>query len=385
MFNLLLALTAGILIGWNFHSFFKALTPPKILRDDFNLSQKTALSKVESNTTIETKELNTTIKKPLSLPISFEMQLKKNLFSDAMRVYQESEEERKVVYREELERFFHDKIMLHPKEATVQLKEYIDIEPNNQKSQQQLVELYQQEKAYDKAIAIVMELLNHSNSAVEQEQYHKEIIRISQIYIDTLIKEEKFQQLIAFLEKQMEYEFGTTFYTFTLAKHYSDTKEYPLAKKLLKEIEFDEEYGERAKALLKKIENQESVKEEYNYQFPLIKEGEQFLLEVTIDDTPLKLLLDTGSSYTLIDETKLPSLTIIDDEVTLQTPAGAITSKLQETQIFKIKDLELKSFKVVTTPFKQQGADGLLGMNFFKQFKFKIDQEKGVLYLHNKN
>ncbi len=52
--------------------------------------------------------------------------------------------------------------------------------------------------------------------------------------------------------------------------------------------------------------------------------------------------------------------------------------------IILVRYLELKEFEFVTTPFKQRSADGLLGMNFFKRFKFKIDQEEGVLYLKKK-
>ena len=383
MFNILLALIAGILIGWNFHSFFMALNPPKIVRDDFNLSYK-PIKKVEFNTSVKKeKEENQTIKKVS--PITFSSQLNNNLFLDAIRLYQKSNEDKKTFYRIQLDSFFQDKIFTNSKEAILQLKEYLKIEPENIKTRLQLIEAYQITEEYNRSIEILIKLLNSSNSAIEQELYHKEIIRISQIYIDKLIKDKNFQQLIAFLEKHIEYEFNTTFYTFTLAKHYTDTKEYHLAKKLLKEIEFDEEYGERAKALLKKIENRGNIEENYTYKFPLIKDGEQFLIEVNIDEIPLKLLLDTGASYSLIDENKLSSLTVIEEEITLQTPAGNIISKLQQAQSFKIKELELKEFKVVTTPFKEKNADGLLGMNFFKKFKFKIDQKGEILYLTKNN
>jgi len=144
------------------------------------------------------------------------------------------------------------------------------------------------------------------------------------------------------------------------------------------------EYGEKAKALLEKIEKIKAKKADYTYKFPLIKEGEHFLISVVIDEIPLKLLLDTGASYTLIDEDKLSSSTILEEEITLQTPTGEIHTKLQQAQNFRVEELELKEFKLVTSPFKQESADGLLGMNFFKQFKFKIDQEEKILYLSKK-
>ncbi|SFV62298.1 hypothetical protein MNB_SV-14-455 [hydrothermal vent metagenome] len=384
MFNIILALMAGILIGWNFHSFFTALTPPKILRNDFNLSSEVnrSINKVEDKIIIN-KESNNSEKN--STKLTFNELLDKNMFSDAIKIYDNSIDEIKTIYRNTLNSFFEDKILINAKEAIIQLNLYLDIEPKNIRTKLQLVNAYKVLKEYDKALAILKKLLENSNSAIEQETLNKEILKTSNMYIDELNKAKDFQQLIDFLEEQIEHGLNTAFYTFTLAKHYINTKkEYPLAIKLLKEIEFDENYGEKAKALLKKLETIETEEVNYTYKFPLIKEGEHFLISVKIDEIPLKLLLDTGASYTLVNEDKLSSLTLLDDEITLQTASGEIQSKLQQAQSFKIKELEIKDFKLVTSPFKQENADGLLGMNFFKKFKFKIDQEEGVLYLSNK-
>jgi predicted aspartyl protease len=380
MFNIILALIAGILIGWNFHAFFISLNPPQILREDFNLS-KTIITSPKKHLF---KESNSSTKKTL-VPITFNSLLNNKHFEKALKKYEQSNEAKKIIYREIIQRFFEKNIYSNAKEASVQLHEYLKIEPQNIQANLQLVEAYKTLKEYDKVLALLRNLLENSNSAIEQEMLNKEIINNSKIYIDELNRTERFQQLIAFLEEQIEYGLNTAFYTFTLAKHYTNTKKaYPIAIKLLKEIEFDEKYGEKAKALLKKIEIIQTEKENYTYHLPLIKEGEHFLIYVTIDEVPLKLFLDTGASYTLIDEEKLSSLTLLENDITLQTPAGEMHSKLQQAQSFKIEELELKEFKLMTTSFKQRTADGLLGMNFFKQFKFKIDQEEGVLYLSSK-
>jgi len=387
MFNILLALTAGILIGWNFHSFFMALNPPQILKNDFNLSLKPVIAKVESNQSVEENRSVKIEVTPTTIPITFNSLLKKNLFLNALEIYKESNKSKQALYRKGLESFFQEKIPLNVKESISQLNEYQNIESNNMKTKQQLIEAYQLIDKHDKAIELLINLLNSTNNALEQEQYYKEIIKVSQIYIDRLLKNKKYQQLIAFLEKHIEYEFNTTFYTFTLAKYYLDTEEHPLAKKLLKEIEFDEEYGERAKVLLKSIESNQTIEDiHYNYKFPLIKKEEAFLIEVTIDEIPMKLMIDTQARYTLIDENKVSSYSIlIENEISLETSEGNITSKLQQTQSFKIEELELTEFNVATAPFKEKGADGLLGMNFFEKFIFKIDQEQNFLYLSNKS
>ena len=392
MFNIILSLMAGILIGWNFHSFFIALTPPQILKNDINISQKRLYSPqkeplIEINSTINKAplsltEINKTIQKPIA--ISFYTLLNDNLFSDAMALYHDANHKNLTLYRSTLKNYFQDKIVTNPTDSLIQIKEYLDIEPDNRTTKQQLIELYTSLKEYDKAIHLLLKQIENSNSAIEQEQITKNIIKTSQIYIDELNQQHKFKQLIAFLEEHIEHGLNSPFYTFTLAQHHVKMKEYPLAIKLLKEIEFDEEYGEKAKELLKKIETKKADDKEYSHKISLTKEGEHFLIDVTINETPLTLLLDTGASFTLIDEDKLSSLKLIEEGITLKTASGDIVSKLQEVESFKIEEIELKNFQLVTTSFKERKADGLLGMNFFKKFKFKIDQEVGVLYLEEK-
>ncbi|MCK4442140.1 MAG: aspartyl protease family protein, partial [Sulfurovaceae bacterium] len=57
---------------------------------------------------------------------------------------------------------------------------------------------------------------------------------------------------------------------------------------------------------------------------------------------------------------------------------------LATADTLSIGDLELRDFKVTVAPFKRQHSDGLLGMNFFEKFDFKINQNRGVLYLGEK-
>jgi len=383
MFNIILTLAAGILIGWNFHAFFISLSPPKILRKEFNLS-------IQATETLPPKEMKKEFNKSVitkTSPPTFNNLLDKNLFSKALKLFKESNEGNRSLYRERLHLFFEEKINNRSKEATLELNHYLKIEPENTQARLQLIEAYNNNEEYAKAIETIRVLSESSDSAIEQDRLNQRVIQLSKIYIDALNKAEKFQQLIDFLEKEIEIGTNSEFFTFNLGKFYAVTKkEYPLATKLLKEIEFDETYGEKAKALLQSMEKlkKENNNTNYTYKFPLEKKGEHFILSVSINDTPLKLLLDTGASRTLIDEELIPSLISLNRELTLQTAGGLITSKVKEAHTFKIEELEIKEFQLLTAPFKNRKADGLLGMDFLKKFTFKIDQEKHLLYLSYK-
>jgi clan AA aspartic protease (TIGR02281 family) len=389
MFNILLALFAGILIGWNFHTFFLALNAPKILKNDINISQVFITDKNSTKQHPKPIEPIKIVKKidkekrDKPMQTSFYSLLHNNLFSDAMALYHNASPERVNLYKSTLNNYFKKRSETHTEETIQQIEEYIELEPNHEEAKLLLIEIYKKKKAYKEAIQLITELIDAS-SQIESEKFHDNLIKTSQLYIDSLIASKDFQQLQAFLETQIEYGVKSPFFIFSLANYYLSIDSVTPATKLLKEIEFDDEYGERAKKLLSKIENNENITETYQHKLPLKKEGSHFTIEVTIDNTPLTLLLDTGATLTMIDEEKISSLTLIEDEITLKTAGGEVSAQLQEAQKLTIGDIEIKNFKVTTSTFKEESADGLLGMNFFEKFKFMINQNEGVLYLSEK-
>lgn len=115
------------------------------------------------------------------------------------------------------------------------------------------------------------------------------------------------------------------------------------------------------------------------------RRGEHFSVQVTVNgaDT-LTLMLDTGATYTLVSKGKLFSPTLLRRDLKLRTAGGEISADLCRTETFTLQDIELHHFKIMVAPFDHKGIDGLLGMNFFKKFKFFIDQKEMILYLSEK-
>ena len=144
----------------------------------------------------------------------------------------------------------------------------------------------------------------------------------------------------------------------------------------------EDDYVKKANTLFKLIKEKINKTEEYSHQLPLKKVGEHFTIIVKVNNEPLTLLLDTGATLTIVNEEKLSSLTVLKEHIVLNTVSGEVYAQLQEADTFSIGDIELKNFQIVSSSFGQKEADGLLGMNFFKAFKFKIDQEKKFLYLN---
>jgi len=302
MFNLLLALVAGLIIGWNFHSFFMQLKPSNILKNDTNISkftkEKITPTPITSKPSIQKLPKKTIQEINISTPKSidshdrdsFDYLLHNNLFSDAMALYIDANEAKLLFYQSILMQYFETEVKNNPQKAVEEMLEFQEIQPSERK--------------------------------VNMES--------------------------------------------------------------LQEID-DANYLEKSQILFNLIKEEMDKNNEYTHEIPLTKLGEHFLIDVTINSQPITLLLDTGATLTMIDEAKLDSsLKIINENIVLSTAGGKINAKLQEAESFSLGDIELQNFQIVSSYFKQNGADGLLGMNFFKKFKFKIDQEEAILYLSEK-
>jgi len=307
MFNLLLALIAGLVIGWNFHAFFMQLTPPKILKNEINIPKPLEENKrhltitpipirqrpqekqkiLHQNVETEESNISETNTTDTNKGDSFNSLLYANLFSDAMSLYIDANEAKLLFYQSILIEYFETEVTNNPQKAVEEMLEFQEIEPSERK--------------------------------VDMES--------------------------------------------------------------LQEID-DANYLEKSQILFNLIKEEMERNNEYTHEIALKKLGEHFAVEVNINSQPLTLLLDTGATLTLIDKSKLDStLKTIKENIILSTAGGRINAKLKEAEHFSLGDVELEKFQLFVTNFKQNGADGLLGMNFFKKFKFKIDQEEAILYL----
>jgi hypothetical protein len=120
------------------------------------------------------------------------------------------------------------------------------------------------------------------------------------------------------------------------------------------------------------------------------------LIEASINDIPLNLIIDTGASRTVFDK-KILEGSLNGREMEMQNIQSAgimadqIDSKMAIADVFRIGDLELKGFSVIMIDLdainklylKVAGKNihGLLGSDFLLNMNAIIDYEKLVLIL----
>ena len=415
MFQIVLSLVIGVFIGWNFHLFYVSLEPKNLIPRSLTLSQNYKAPPMDeavlpTTTPIANDEENisTLPKKFINLKLVdrriilkneeavntshnnkkgdiknkyFQVLLKQNNFSDAMAFYMEGTPEEIKAYQLILKVYFYDKASVSPNETIEQLLQYIEIEPQNLDIHLYLAKLYRDENEFEKSINFLFEL-QHGYQDKNLQRVNDDLETAITSYITKLNDSKSISKLILFLENIISKSSTSEKYIIQLAELYKSLEIYDKAEELLNEISNDATYSNQAINLLTEIHELQMESEQYPYKIPLNKIGSQFSVNLTINNTPLTLLLDTGASYTFIDEDKIPNLEN-GKEIILNTAGGEITGELYLVQSLIIQNIELTDFKITIAPFSHQNMDGLLGMNFFEKFDFKINQEKAMLYLGN--
>ncbi len=390
MFQIILSLTVGVLIGWNFHIYFMALKP-KVIPQNSIISPKIDIKKCKPTTIVinsipEKNILKQTIIKEHNISkksnieeLSFERLIKSGKFSDAMAFYMEANEQQLKEYRLILKVYFYDMGRNFPKKAIEQILHYIEIEPKAVDIKLYLAKLYKDSGEFKKAINLLFNL-QQSDEVKDLKSISNDLNVTVESYIKRLEVNKDFNKLTLFLEDMINRNIDNQKYIIRLAKLYYELDNYEKAETLLDEIESDSTYSAKAETILTNIKQKREELKQYTHKIALNKIGSQYRINLSIDNTPLTLLLDTGASYTFIDEDKIPTLAI-QKEILLNTAGGEIIAHLATASSLILDDIELKDFNLTVAPFKQTGVDGLLGMNFFEKFNFKIDQNRKLLYL----
>ena len=414
MFQIVLSLLVGVFIGWNFHLFYISLEPKSLIPQSLKLSERYKPQPVEeatlpkivsvskdNNLSKKSEENITAVPKKIlnlklvdkriikkeSNPINhvkntyFQVLLKQNNFSDAMAFYMEGTPKEIKAYQLILKVYFYDKASISPNETIEQILEYLEIEPLNLDIQLYLAKLYSQENEFEKSITFLFELQNNYHDKDLQRVTNDLDITI-QTYIKKLSDSKNISKLILFLEDIISKSSRPEKYIIQLAELYKNLEIYDKAELILAEINSDSTYNNKALSILRDIQLHQDENELYQHIIPLNKLGSQFTINLSINNTPLTLLLDTGATHTFIDSNKIPNL---EDgkEILLNTAGGEIMGELYLAETLTLQDIELTNFQITVAPFENQHTDGLLGMNFFEKFNFKIDQERAVLYLGN--
>jgi aspartyl protease family protein len=123
---------------------------------------------------------------------------------------------------------------------------------------------------------------------------------------------------------------------------------------------------------------------------PFEKHGAVVIVKATLNGkAPVKLILDTGATFTMISSATAKQLDIDTSQnprsLPFQTANGMIQAPLINLDSISVAGLELKNLTAaVHDALPDPDVAGLLGLNFLTNFRLDIDSEKGLVHLEKK-
>jgi predicted aspartyl protease len=144
----------------------------------------------------------------------------------------------------------------------------------------------------------------------------------------------------------------------------------------------DPNVQKRAEAILAKL-NGDNVAGESSV--PLTRFGNQYLVNVSIEGYPARLLLDTGASLSGLSSSytaKYPGMLKSTKPIRLNTASGTHDSVLFTVTNINMGSLMFNQHILAQLPMdNSHGFDGLLGVDILGRFDFVIDQDAATLRL----
>jgi clan AA aspartic protease (TIGR02281 family) len=198
---------------------------------------------------------------------------------------------------------------------------------------------------------------------------------------------EEQQTRLALYEYLVRMEPDHSPYFIALARTQLSQNRLDEARQSLFLVESDPRVSDEARQLLSQIEDTVTFSQANQISIPLIRQGEHFLIDARINDrVAVRLLIDTGASMTVLrDDILLAAGIFKPARPSLQlfsTANGLVEGAVYRLDNLSIGDQNVANIEVAALGLASlHSADGLLGMNFLKHFKFFIDQSKPELRL----
>ena len=134
-----------------------------------------------------------------------------------------------------------------------------------------------------------------------------------------------------------------------------------------------------------------ALQSDYSSQVPMLSRGNQFVVELQLDNAALALLIDTGASLTTLSRQSFEqvsgrhSFTLLGHRM-FRTANGLSKGAVYRVGRMRLGQMLLTDINVAVLDFSiGDDIDGLLGMNVLGQFRFQIDQQQKRLYLAEKD
>ncbi|WP_416305323.1 retropepsin-like aspartic protease family protein [Neptunicella sp. SCSIO 80796] len=247
-----------------------------------------------------------------------------------------------------------------------------------------------------RALEHYYQLLEYPLSDIQYQQIQSTIYSLAFDTISQLRKVYSWDILAAFVEPLWQIEPTKREYILALAEAYSALSQGNLMESTLASLAYDDpdamQIRQHYARLIQQAEPLDEIElstERFNRQRPIKLQqfGDQFVVPAVLNRNKINLLIDTGASMTAISQRHFIRnqghyQARFIGRFSVHTASGEETAPMYQFAQLAIGEHVVNNITLVVLPMSGfESSDGLLGMNFLREFDFKIDQQVGLLYL----
>lgn len=248
------------------------------------------------------------------------------------------------------------------------------------------------------AIAHYYSLTKLPMTAAQAKMISDSISELSGHTISQLQRAYSWDTLAIFVEPLLQLEPQNRLYILALAEAYAQQSQINLMENVLASLDYNDAAANKIRqlAVAARTETEQNSSEQtslgqltYNQAsiaVPLQQVGDQYVVQGQLAGHNVSLLIDTGASITAISMPYFQSLKHSDKtylgRFSVNTAAGQVLASMYQFSELKLNHAVVNNISVVVLPMRNiDKINGLLGMNFLREFDFKIDQRRSQLLL----
>ncbi|XOV77380.1 MAG: TIGR02281 family clan AA aspartic protease [Aestuariibacter sp.] len=272
----------------------------------------------------------------------------------------------------------------------------------------QFIQRYLKQYPYDKAFLFLEIIANaHRDEPAEQlaslyelanDNDNPELAALLQTQInerlrysvERLIQISAWDILAAMLESLVSYDPENRYILIRLATAYAETRQFSLMESTLAYLPYDDKEALRLKEKMRQQLAQPEPDRQITAGIPLQKSGDHFTVATLLNNlSPAQLMIDTGASTSVISQTVFDNLPAslnprFIGKYPVNTAGGRVMAPIYRFRALSIEQFSVPNIALVVLPIEGLQADGLLGMNFLREFHFQLDQENSELFLSHR-
>lgn len=248
------------------------------------------------------------------------------------------------------------------------------------------------------AIAHYYDLLRNPLTPAQKSEIEQQIEQLSTNTIEQLKRNYSWDVLAMFVEPLLQLEPNNRLYILSLSKAYAELYQEGLMENVLASLDFDDPDAQNIRKIILAQQitpHNDGVSDldinettaDLGRPIPLIQFGDQYVVEAVLSSNPVALLIDTGASVTAVSKEYFDNLSNrykvnYLGRFSIGTAGGSIMASMYQFRELTIQHVTVQNLPVVILPMQSiNNADGLLGMNFLREFDFKIDQRQSVIFI----